>query len=263
MKIQNFKFLVSAFILTSCFLNSAFLAQSHALDLEKPKAYFLAGNYNAAIEEGERALSSTREDAPGLDELYYILGLSYLKDGRYLRASDIFEIVLKEFKDSKFSDEAKMGLGDSYFLRGDYPAAQGHYLELLKNSPMVSLRPLVYYRLSLCAAKLGDTQGAKDYLDQLRQDAPLNLETKLAEFPQPAQAEVYYTVQVGTFSKKANADNFKDKLIKEGYPAYIEETNLQDKISYRVRIGKMRLRQEALDLEQKLSRQGYPTKIFP
>jgi len=55
-----------------------------------------------------------------LDELYYLLSLSYLKDGNYLRASDIFEIILREFKGSRFKEDALLALGDTYFLRGDY-----------------------------------------------------------------------------------------------------------------------------------------------
>ena len=176
---------------------------SYALDLEKIKVSFLAGDYKTTIDEGEKVLSATGEDTPGLDELYYILGLSYLKDGKYLRASDIFEIVLKEFKESKFSDEAKMGLGDSYFLRGDYPAAEGNYQQLLKDSPKTTVRPLVYYRLSQCAAKTGNIQAAADYLNKLKLDAPLNLETKSEPPTTTVSAEqIYYTVQVGNFSKK-------------------------------------------------------------
>ncbi|MBI5555805.1 MAG: SPOR domain-containing protein, partial [Elusimicrobia bacterium] len=59
------------------------------------------------------------------------------------------------------------------------------------------------------------------------------------------------------------ANNLKQRLIREGYPAYMEEANFKGKTSYRVRVGKLRLRQEILTLENKLSREGYPTKICP
>ncbi len=97
------------------FFNKAF-----ALDLDKTRALFISGDYKAAITEGEKTMAKTTSNSLGLDELYYILGLSYLKDGNYLRASDIFEIILKEFKDTQFSADAKAGLADAYFLKGDY-----------------------------------------------------------------------------------------------------------------------------------------------
>ena len=84
-------------------------AFAYALDLDKLKAYFLSGDYKSAITEGERVLAKVEDSGP-IDELYYILGLSYLKDGNYLRASDIFEIILNECKGSHFKDDAILRL---------------------------------------------------------------------------------------------------------------------------------------------------------
>lgn len=273
------RFLVCWSLLLFCGIALSMRA-TYAMDLEKIKVSFLAGDYKTTIEQGEKLLSVTAEDSPGLDELYYIMGLSYLKEGRYLRSSDIFEIILNEFKGSKFTDEARMGLGDSYFLTGDYAAAEGNYKQILKDSPKTTVRPLVYYRLSQCAAKTGDTQAAADYLNKLRLDAPLSLEVKsepalaapAAKTPAASETaagsaeplpEIYYTVQVGNFTRKSNAENLKNKLVQKGYPAYMEESSIRGKRSYCVRVGKTQQRKEALELEKKLSRAGYPTKIFP
>ncbi|MBN1913662.1 MAG: hypothetical protein JW788_04610 [Candidatus Omnitrophica bacterium] len=51
---------------------------------------YLSGDYKAAISEGEKILAQAK-DQDGLDELYYILALSYMKEGNYLRASDILK----------------------------------------------------------------------------------------------------------------------------------------------------------------------------
>ena len=50
--------------------------KGYCLNLDKVKVYFLEGDYKSAILEGEKLIAQD----PHSDELYYILGLSYLKD---------------------------------------------------------------------------------------------------------------------------------------------------------------------------------------
>jgi tetratricopeptide (TPR) repeat protein len=251
------------------------ISQAYNLDLDKIKVNILKGDFKQAIVEGEKILS-TQEEKKDLDELYYLLALSYLKDANYLRASDIFEIVMKEFPDSKFKDDAKLGLGDTFLLRGNLDKAQNSYEELLKTNPDTKLKAQVLHRLSQIGFKKGDTNQGKMYLEMLRQEFPANIELILNKdlYPiaSPASVsgvtakpilELYYTVQVGAFSKQANAENLVKKLSGEGYPAYSETISSQGKESYRVRVGKVSSRQEAVILAEKLSQEGYPTKIFP
>lgn len=235
---------------------------AYALDLEKLKTYFINGDYKAAISEGEKIMASVTANSSRIDELYYLLGLSYLKDGNYLRASDIFEIILGEFRDSSFRDESRLGLGDAYFLMQDYAQAEKYYTELLKDNPQNYLNAVLYYRLSQLALKKGNTEEAKKYLDMLQMDYPLSIEAKLNKELYMAQ-EIYYTVQVGSFSKSVNAQNLMQKLEQKGYLAYIEEAFSGKSKIYRVRAGRFALRKDAETLENKLAGLGYPTKIFP
>ncbi|HTZ10767.1 MAG TPA: SPOR domain-containing protein [Candidatus Margulisiibacteriota bacterium] len=241
------------------------LHASFALDLDKVKVNFLSGDYKAAISEGEKLLAGASQ-AGQSDELYYFLGLSYLKDGNYLRASDIFEIILTEFKESKFKEEAKMGLGDTYFLRSDFGKAEEYYRQALAESPESRIKPALYYRLSQSGFKKGDPEQGKVYLDKLRNEFPQGAELvanqDICLLP-PANSEFFYTVQVGCFSSSVNANNFLKTLADKGYSAYIEEAVISGLPSYRVRVGKSKSRQEILELEQKLSREGYPTKVCP
>jgi len=237
-------------------------SNGYCLTFDKVKVCFLNGDYKSAISEGEKVLANTGDRLPQLDGLYYILGLAYLKDGNYLRASDIFEIIIKEFRNSAFRDEAKLGLGDSYFLRGGYDNAQAHYKELLNSNPHTKLAPLVYYRLSQIGFKKGDTIEAKEYLDRLKKESPSNLEIKLND-DLSFLSDIYYTVQVGSFAKMTNARNLCDKLINKGYDAYVQEAEINGTKICRVKVGKLKSRAEAVQLENKLSSEGYPTKIIP
>jgi len=237
---------------------------AYALNLDKAKNYFLSGDYNSAISEGERLLASN-SGAANSDELYHILALSYMKDGNYLRASDIFEIILKEFKQSSFRDEATLGLGDTFFLRGEYDKAKAYYQELININGRGKLVPAAYYRLSQCAFKQGNPAEGKEYLNKLKEGSPLNPELLLNRDLcfLPDSSDFYYTVQVGAFSSPENARRLTDKLVQNGYPAYLEEVASPGKPSYRVRVGKFKLRKEAAQWNDKLTQEGYPTRICP
>ena len=247
-------------LISGSYLFFAVICQAHALNLDKARFYFLNGDYSACINEGEKILSGLG-DSREFDNLYYLLGLSYLKEGNYLRASDIFEIILKEFKNSSFKEEARLGLGDTYFLRGDYNKAAGYYKDLLSRNSHAKFASLLYYRLSQCAFKTGKTAEGQDYLCKLRKEFPLNLESIANKDLVPSVN--YYTVQTGSFSSSRNASNLEQKLTQKNYPAYIEESNSQGKISYRVKVGRFASRADAIELADKLSREGYPTKICP
>jgi tetratricopeptide (TPR) repeat protein len=248
-----------------CALVFGFCSNAYALDLTLIKACFLKGDYKSVITEGEKIMGSAAGNSYGLDELYYILGLSYLKDSNYLRAADIFEIILREFKESAFGDQAKLALGDTYFLKGEYERAQIYYKELADDKAGNKLMALAYQRISQCALKTGNTREAENYLAKLKAEFPLAINSGIQLNKETAISleDIYYTVQIGSFLNIANARNLTQELAGKGYPAYLEEPDPQKEAAYRVRVGKFRLKQEAVDLEKKLAALGYPTKIFP
>ncbi|MGE5197534.1 MAG: SPOR domain-containing protein [Deltaproteobacteria bacterium] len=230
------------------------------MELDNIKISLLKCDYDSAIREGEKIMANAGQ-SQGTDELYYLLGLSYLKDGNYLRASDIFEIILNEFKSSRFREEAQLGLGDAYFLKNDCDKARKYYEGLLSASPNSKFAAAAYYRLSRCAFKNGDSAQAEGYLQKLKLQFPLNLEVRLNQDLTPSVAA--YTVQVGSFSKKQNAENLTQKLIRKGYPAFLEAADMQGTTAYRVKVGSFNSRQDAVNLADKLFQEGYPTKICP
>ncbi len=254
------------FCVIICALSFVINAKVYALDLDKFKSLFLSGDYKAAIQEGEQILG-LNSNSHDLDELYLILGQSYMKDGNLLRSADIFQIIITEYKNSNFREEAKLSLGDTYFFRQDFDKAAASYKEILNDNPKTKLKADLYYRLSETAFKTGNSQEAELYLSKLKNEFPqgtqLYFDKDLCSLSQVPASDVYYAVQVGSFSNIANAKNLTQRLIQKGYPAYLEESVLADKPSYRVKVGKARQRQEIVNLESRLSNDGYPTKICP
>ena len=259
------KFLLIWYILILfCIVPSA---SGLCLDLSRLNRYFLQGDYKAAIIEGEKILA-TQEHSQGEDELYYLLGLSYLKDGNYLRASDIFEIIQHEFKYSRYKDDAKMSQGDVYMLLGKYPQAQECYESLLESSGQ-RLKPQLYYRLTQLSLRTGDTKKAEDYLARHKKEFPMSVESMIdadipALEPEAQNAGLFYFVQVGSFANELNAKNLTAKLVAKGFAAYIDKiASSSGDIVYKVRVGKFNSRKQAVYLGEKLSQQGYPTKVYP
>jgi tetratricopeptide (TPR) repeat protein len=252
------------------------ISEVWALNLDTVKLYFFKGDYKACIQEGEKTLANTGKRDAKKDELHYLIGLSYLKDGNPEAAADNFKIILDKFRNSRFKEKAKIGLGDSYFLKGDYNLAFAQYKELLNNNPSTKLKPGVYYRLSQIGRKTNDTQQEKEFLAKLKKEFPLSPEAKMDKelFPPAIQVPmdkkpilpdltVSYAVQVGAFSRKTNAENLARRLRNKGYPAFMFESPYQNSKIYKVKVGSFRNRSEAEELGKKLKKQGYPTKIIP
>ena len=231
-----------------------------AAELEGLKADFLQGNYRRVIFEG-RGLAENK-NIQGTEELNYILGLSYLKEVNLELAQGCFQRIL-ENSSGKFKMEAALGLADTYLMGGQFKKAEDIYGELIENNPNINLKAAILYRLSQCEFKQGNSSRGNEYLLKLRKDFPLSQELKLTRgIPQIkplTQGEDAYSVQVGFFSNRENANNLKDKLSVKGYPAYLDQSSG----GYRVRVGRFKTEKEALDLESKLSQEGFSTKIYP
>jgi tetratricopeptide (TPR) repeat protein len=264
---QDNYFKLAILLLAFCCLGALVAPDALALNLDKLKSHFLQGDYSLAISEGERLMAVAQAHDPELDGLYYFLGLSYLRVENYLRASDIFEIILEEFPDTRLKEEVRLSLGDSYFLRGEFSRARPYYQEILDKNANTKYKTILYYRLSQTGFKQGDTQAAKEYLDKLKSEFPQGLESiakeDICSLPE-VKAGIYYSVQVGSFSKGANARNLTQKLIKQGYAAYREEAFISSGAkTYRVKVGKLSQLEDAKRLAQELTREGYPTRICP
>jgi cell division protein FtsN len=188
-------------------------------------------------------------------------------------------MILNQHKNNRFREEALMGLGDCYFLRGDYTIAAFQYQELLDKNPKTRLKAGLYLRLAQLGTKTTNQEQEKEYLARLKNEYPLSPEADFKGdlFPQGAAMQfnknssmknitdpaISYSIQVGAFSSNINAAKLAKKLQKNGYQVHIEQASSAGKIIYKVRIGNFSNRQKARELERKLQADGYPTKIIP
>lgn len=239
-----------------------------AVEMDSLKTDFLQGNYRRVIFEASGQLQKI--NIGRTDELNYILGLSYLKEGKFSLARDCFGRIL-ENSGGEFFEQASLGLADTYLTEGRFQEAEKIYDKLIAQDSNSSLKAALLYRLSQLEFKRNNSQQGNLYYSKLKRDFPLSPESRpnkglglIREFVKAdnqtvEQSSGQYCVQVGFFSSISNASNLKGELLNKNYPAYVERAAS----GYRVRVGKFKTQKEAADLEEKLSREGFPTKLCP
>jgi len=214
-------------LFTFSILSADLLAQHSRL--ENAQALILKDAYAQAARECRKLLAG-RNSSKVKAKAYYLLGVCFLKEAKYEEARKNFNIVLRRYSRSKFYNDAALGIADSYFLGQDFKQAKEYYEQFIKDFPRSELISIARRQLKAC--KKGN-----DYNNS------------------------YFSVQLGCFLKKGNAQKQRDKLINAGYQAYIVEVLASG--FYHVRVGKFDNKREAKFLEKKLKNEGYSTKICP
>lgn len=75
--------------------------------------------------------------------------------------------------------------------------------------------------------------------------------------------EGFFTVQVGAFKDRANAERLRDRLSVTYSPIFIQQYDSPDGIFYRLRVGKISGEDAAKDLAEQLrSKEGFTTLVF-
>ncbi|MDD5195745.1 MAG: SPOR domain-containing protein, partial [Candidatus Omnitrophica bacterium] len=121
-------------------------------------------------------------------------------------------------------------------------------------------QPLVYLRLAQVSAKEGKWDDNKKYTSLLKEKYSNSIEANLLG---PLQDVCYFfSIQVGAFSKKKNAEDLARELQKN-YNVYVVEDKTATLTLYKVRVGKFTDRKEAESMRLRLAKQGYPARIYP
>ena len=198
---------------------------------------FLKGNFKQS--EKLSAGFHSRSGDNRSEEVAMIRALSLMKLGRYEEARPILVNLQNNSASSELRAQAAYSLGDSYYFENDRTQADIYYRQAIERYPDYGEAQQVRRLLGLSHPALTSTP--------LRQ---IGIEENLI-----------YSVQIGSFSKRRNAERLLNKLMRKRMDAYI----MQDEASknFRVRIGHLTVREDAESLESRLKKDGYPTKIFP
>ncbi len=252
--------LVSIALILCCALS---YAESEKPTLAKVERLFLREHYDRVIQEADKLIDSR---AHRLDEIYYLKALSQLKLKKFGDARDSFSAVVSKFQKSRRMVDSYIGIGDSYFLEGDIKLAINAYQDVLVKYPDDKNISIVYYKMGNCYKEIGSNDKAEEYLNKAKSLSPLSFEAKMTldsgirKVPR-TEVNEYFSVQIGSFKNRRNAENLTSKLAKNGYESFMElPVGSGDKL-YRVKVGRLKSAQEAEILESRLRNLGYQTKI--
>ena len=70
-----------------------------------------------------------------------------------------------------------------------------------------------------------------------------------------------FSIQVGAFSKRENAERLSENLRKKGYDVFVEKSYENDKLIYRVKVGRFDTKKGAEEEAVKLKKEGFSVKI--
>ena len=224
--------------------------------LDEAYESYLRGDYSGSIYEALDKNVKPQES----DRSFYLLGMSYLKLGDYSTARNYFRKIIKKYPGSKHYYSSLIKLGDAYFLENDFKKALSAYTHALKKHSRISFEPLIYLRLAQIYAKQGEWDKEKKYIRKIKSEFPQSVEMDYARILE--NRGYFFTVQVGAFSQRANAQGVV-KDLKPEYPAYMVKEKAGDLVLYKVRVGKFKDKKPAQDVYDALVDQGYPARIYP
>ena len=230
-----------------------------AKNLPTLQAAFLRGEYEAVADQARamRAVSSVNQDA-----LLYLEGLSAFKLRQLDRSRAVLTQLISRHPKSPWLAQAWMALGDSWRIAGEDERALSIYESLLRDPSSKALRPQIRFSIAKAQRRLGRWESSKQTLSSLVQKTPSLGEAREAQRILQ-KSEFHFSIQVGAFASRANANRLRAELSRRGYETQIRRTSTQGRILHRVRVGRFASQQEAKVTQRRLLREGFPTQIVP
>ncbi len=207
--------------------------------LEMGKIYLLKGDNILAARE----FSSVRKKygkSPFLSEAILLTGISHLANGDYGEARLNFEKALQTADNDDIKTRSKVGIGDSYYLAGEFRTSLNFYKRLSHGKIKNEYKTKVLLNLALSHSALGDHDEANKVLQRLVKGYPSSLEAyraskQLSDFENNKRGnedERGSYLQVGVYSTLKGAANYKSKLSDMGLDPSILEGEV-----YKVLLG--------------------------
>ncbi|RMD52124.1 MAG: tol-pal system protein YbgF [Nitrospirae bacterium] len=115
------------------------------------------------------------------DKAIYTEARELYTKGDTKKARELFELLLREYPESKYADNAMYWIGECYYREGDYDSAILAFEELLTKYPNSPKAPAAMLKQGYSFYKRGDRENGKYILEKLIEKYPGTEEAKLAK----------------------------------------------------------------------------------
>lgn len=129
------------------------------LQLEKSKALYQAGRYEAA-DEGYQIYLEVAADEAGLAEAYFGKGLTLWQLGRFAEAASVFDKAYAALQHPERKADALFKAGDAYFRSDKLEDAEKRYRSFVTDYSTHPNMPNALYQLGLALMKIGRREEA-------------------------------------------------------------------------------------------------------
>ena len=253
------------------------VAKSH---FQLAQSYYLQGKYDKALDHYGKIIVSYPDDETYWPARYWKCR-SLMASGDYQEAM----VALRSLEKSDFvgigRDAITMALGNCYMGLKDYQNAAAAYRSLVEFMPDSRRVPSAYLLLAKSLQNLGESKAAKtlykkvldsygDSVEAQQAQQYLNsLSTTTPRF-QPLEAikrkpatpkakketskSSYFSIQVGAFSSKSNAEKLARRLRKKSYSVDIITPVPGKSRLYKVRVGRYKTEKGALSASKRLGK---------
>jgi len=198
------------------------------------------------------------ETNPRIAEAFYYLGrLSIVPDSALL----YYTKVINDYPESRYVDISYLEIAKSSIAREKYKNAIVTLNELLRKFPDTSLKDEILFWLGVSYMSSGEQEQGVGILQDLRKMFPKSVWSERAASIIPAKqppdtAAEYYTVQVGSYRNRNNAEKHATEMKGKEFDVQIVEALVKGNTYYRVWVGKFPNIEEAKAFSFKLDSLG-------
>lgn len=247
-------------VLLLLLLSTDVFAYTYDKFLNQAVEYLLKEDYDFAVQECNKFIDTANPHVKA--EALHLKGTCLLESGQYAQAREIFKEA-RPFAKGDLRTEIFLGIADTYFMQKRYADAISIYEQLLnKDIKKNDYLAVIYYKIGKSYQRDSKWTKSDQYFRQLEEQFPQSLEAELVK--NSSVEGNYFTVQVGCFANKQNADKLYDDLKDKGYEAFLSSFESLGQKFYRVRVGKFVSYVAAEYTENELrNKESLPTHIFP
>ncbi len=130
---------------------------------------------------GPRKKQGTPAASVSSEQQLYNLAYNLFKKGEFKNARQLFEKFLRDYPNSKLTDNAMYWIGNCYFKEKNFEKAISVFDDVIKNFPGGNKVPDAYYLQALSFCGIEDTLSAQLILETLIQNFPSSKAASLAK----------------------------------------------------------------------------------